>query len=88
MHRFSRALFAICILLVSHRACRADAPAAPPGSDPAPVVDADTDKIIHSALRYLASRQSPAGSWSANNNFQAAITGYCLVAFMSAGDFF
>ncbi len=51
----------------------------------APTVDPETDAIIKSSLKFLASRQSPGGSWSAGNNYMAAITGYCVIAFMASG---
>jgi hypothetical protein len=52
---------------------------------PPPVVDANTDAIIKSSLKYLASKQSPGGAWSVGNNHMAAITGYVLIAFMASG---
>ncbi|MFN4243435.1 MAG: prenyltransferase/squalene oxidase repeat-containing protein [Tepidisphaerales bacterium] len=72
------------------------APAAPPAARSAPpaadatptvVVDAATESLIDGALRFLASRQSPAGNWSApNNNHQAAITAYVVNAFLATGN--
>ncbi len=53
---------------------------------PPAVVDATTDAVIKSSLKYLASKQSPGGSWSVNNsNNSAAITSYVLIAFMASG---
>jgi hypothetical protein len=53
---------------------------------PAPTVDASTEAVIKSSLKFLASRQSPGGSWSSpGNNYMAAITGYVLIAFMASG---
>lgn len=65
-------------------------PAPPtPATAPSPkvVVDAQTEKLIQGGLRFLASRQSPGGSWSGNNNnHQAAITAYVLMSFLAAGN--
>jgi squalene cyclase len=58
----------------------ADTPAAD-----AVVVDADTERVIHGAVKFLVSQQGPTGSW-AKTDHQAAITGYVLVAMMSAGE--
>jgi squalene cyclase len=48
-------------------------------------VDDATGVVIESSLRYLASRQSDEGSWSAWGNHRAALTAYTLHAFMAAG---
>jgi hypothetical protein len=52
----------------------------------APVVDAPTEAIIRSSLKYLASKQSPGGAWTNGNNNMAAFTGYVLIAFMACGE--
>jgi squalene cyclase len=51
------------------------------------VVDAQSERIIKGALKWLASRQNGNGSWSAGDADQhdVAMTGYVLMAFMSAG---
>jgi hypothetical protein len=68
----------IVIALIFASTARADLPP--------PVVDANTDAVIKSSLKFLASRQSPGGSWSSpGNNYMAAITGYVLIAFMASG---
>jgi hypothetical protein len=55
------------------------------------VVDASTEQIINGALRWLASKQQPNGSWSAaadgrRSEHPVAMTGYVLMAFMAAGN--
>jgi squalene cyclase len=47
-------------------------------------VDPATENLINGALRWLASKQLPSGSW-AEGSHQAAITAYVMMAFMSAG---
>jgi hypothetical protein len=49
------------------------------------VVDDRTDRVIRGALKYLAGKQLPSGSW-ANDNHQAAITAYVTLAFMACGN--
>src|SRR5215203_3535280 len=51
------------------------------------VVDEKTEAAINGALRYLAGRQQPNGSWNTgrSNEHQVAMTGYTLMAFLSAG---
>lgn len=65
----------------------AGAPAMAAEEAPAPFVRVDeaSQRVIDSALRYLASRQAQDGSWSAWGNHRAALTAYSLHAFMSAG---
>lgn len=54
---------------------------------PTVVVDEPTEALIEGALKYLASRQSPGGGWSGNNNgHQAAITAYVINAFLATGN--
>src|SRR5258705_4596349 len=57
------------------------------GKDPV-VVDDKTDAVIRGALKWLASKQSPNGSWGLSDEEQrhpTAITGYVLMAFQAAG---
>jgi len=62
-------------------------PALAQATRPATVVDAATQKVIDGALKFLASKQSPGGSWSGNNNsHQAAVTAYVVNAFLAAGN--
>jgi hypothetical protein len=52
-------------------------------------VDPDTEAVIHGALNYLAKQQSINGSWTqapGSNAYPVAMTGYALMAFMSAGN--
>jgi len=50
-------------------------------------VDEATEKVIRGALKYLAGKQAPNGSWSieGGEKHQVAMTGYTLMAFMAAG---
>ncbi|HEY0010055.1 MAG TPA: prenyltransferase/squalene oxidase repeat-containing protein [Tepidisphaeraceae bacterium] len=51
------------------------------------IVDARTEKLINSGLKFLAARQLPNGSWnSGDRNHSAAITAYVLMGFLSAGN--
>jgi hypothetical protein len=51
------------------------------------VVDAETEKIIKSALKYLAAKQTPNGSWNAGaGEHPVAMTAYTLMAFLAAGN--
>lgn len=51
------------------------------------VVDEKTEALIKSALKWLAAKQQPNGSWNTGrgNEHPVAMTGYTLMAFMSAG---
>jgi len=51
------------------------------------IVTEKTDAIIKGALKWLASKQNNNGSWSSDGGqeHQVAMTGYTLMAFMSAG---
>src|SRR5262245_24510931 len=52
------------------------------------IVDEKTEAVIKGALKYLASRQNPNGSWAMAEDEQRhpiAITGYTLMAFQAAG---
>ena len=63
-----------------------------PGKEPLPehdkvVVDANTEKLLHGALKFLAGQQSPAGSWSSRGGeHPVAMTGYTLMAFLACGE--
>jgi hypothetical protein len=58
-----------------------------PVDDNTVVVDPATESVIRGALRFLASKQSSAGSWqSSSGNHHAAITAYALICFMSTGN--
>src|SRR5688500_8832008 len=50
-------------------------------------VDAPTETAIKGALKWLASKQNGNGSWTASegDRHEVAMTGYVLIAFMSAG---
>lgn len=53
-----------------------------------PVVDAATEAVIRGAIRYLASKQLPNGSWGMTDferRHPVAMTGYTLMAFLAAG---
>jgi hypothetical protein len=50
------------------------------------VVDAHTEQVIRGALRYLAAKQAPNGSWNAGGGeYPVAMTGYALMTFLAAG---
>lgn len=52
------------------------------------IVDKKTTEVITGALKYLASKQMPNGSWSASDDrkkYTIAMTGYVLMAFQAAG---
>lgn len=65
------------------------APAAPATAADAPVVDEQTERVIRGALRYLAARQSPSGTFEGDTEQErrnpVAMAGYCLMAFQAAG---
>jgi hypothetical protein len=52
-------------------------------------VDAETEKVIAGALRYLAGNQAPSGAWFGIDNrekqYPIAMTAYTLMAFLAAG---
>ena len=52
-----------------------------------PKVDAAKEQVIKGALKYLAANQNPNGSWTSSENtkHEVAVTGYALMAFLSAG---
>jgi squalene cyclase len=50
------------------------------------VVDVDTEKLIRGALKYLATQQSPNGSWaSRGGEHPVAMTGYTIMTFLASG---
>jgi len=63
-----------------------DAPPAPRVAQDTVQVDARTEQTIRGALRYLAEKQQPNGSFVADQNHQAALSAYALMAFMAAGE--
>lgn len=73
----------------------AAAPAAPAATAPAivhpstdnVVVDPATEDVIKGALKYLAAKQLPNGSWtSPNGEHPVAVTAYTIMAFLAAGN--
>ncbi len=53
-----------------------------------PVVDRSTEELIRAAVRFLASKQLPNGSWGMTDferRHPVAMTGYTLMAFLAAG---
>jgi hypothetical protein len=69
------------------RAAPADLPAGDIPKDTV-VVDEKTEQLIKGALKWLAAKQQPNGSWnsgSGGNDHPVAMTAYTLMAFMSAG---
>lgn len=52
-----------------------------------PTVDVATERAIQGALRFLATKQTPGGAWTApSDNHQAAITAYVLHAYLASGN--
>src|SRR5262245_52577051 len=79
-------LLVIYFLLASGMARGASTPEV--GRKDAVIVDEKTEAVIKAALKYLASKQNPNGSWAASEDEQRhpiAITGYTLMAFQAAG---
>src|SRR2546421_2818454 len=78
---------AICLFPVARAAV-------PPAPEKAPVVVQDnvivddaTEAVIKSALKYLAAKQTPNGSWnSGGGEHPVAMTAYTLMAFLAAGN--
>jgi prenyltransferase beta subunit len=68
---------------------RAADPATPPPEIPKDdvVVDDKTEAVIKGALKWLAAKQQPNGSWTTGrgNEHPVAMTGYTLMAMMAAG---
>jgi hypothetical protein len=51
------------------------------------IVDDATEKVIKGALKYMATKQSPNGSWNAGGGeHPVAMTAYTLMAFLAAGN--
>jgi prenyltransferase beta subunit len=74
-----RALFAAFALVILALPARAE-----------PRVRESFENAVDSALKYLAQSQNPDGSWNAGMRFggggtEAAVTGLCVMAFLSAG---
>src|SRR4051794_21754923 len=71
------------------RAAPADAPPAAGAEVPKDnvVVDEKTEALIKGALKWLAAKQQPNGSWNTGrgNEHPVAMTAYTLMAMMSAG---
>ena len=90
---FITALSAVVFIAVNTKPCIA-ADANPPAIVRAPVVvqdnvivDEPTEKVIRAALKYLAAKQSPNGSWNAGaGEHPVAMTAYTLMAFLAAGN--
>src|SRR4051812_14588682 len=67
------------------------APAAPGAPAEVPkddvIVDDKTEAVIKGALKWLAAKQQPNGSWTTGrgNEHPVAMTGYTLMAMMAAG---
>jgi hypothetical protein len=61
--------------------------AAPPVIQDNVTVDDPTEKVIKGALKYLAVKQTPNGSWNAGaGEHPVAMTAYTLMAFLAAGN--
>jgi hypothetical protein len=79
---------AILTILVSWLALAAGLGAAESGKRDSVIVDDKTEVVIKGALRWLASKQLPNGAWGTageEQRYPVAMTGYTLMAFMSAG---
>lgn len=81
--RFLVALIGLCFFAPVALAQR-------PADDAGVVVDAETDVVIQGGLKWLASVQSANGSWALGESGKpqnaVAMTGYCLMTFMSTGN--
>ncbi len=85
----------LAIIIIAVSVSTASAQVALPGGSPKarlddPVkVDPSTEKVIRSALSYLASKQAPNGAWLGESGeevrYPIAITAYSLMAFQAAG---
>src|SRR6516225_7166535 len=92
MKRLTSVILSALLAGPAIRAADSDAPR--PGGAAAPtvvqynVVDApDTEKVIKAALKYLAAKQTPNGSWNAGaGEHPVAMTAYTLMAFLAAGN--
>src|SRR5258706_598251 len=83
---------ALSLLTLCSPIMRAADPAAPPAAVPEipkddVVVDDKTEAVIKGALKWLAAKQQPNGSWTTGrgNEHPVAMTGYTLMAMMAAG---
>src|SRR5947209_18035883 len=83
-------IFSACLLLATS-ARAADAPSpklsgAPPVVQDSVIVDDATEKVIRAALKYLAAKQTPNGSWNAGRGeHPVAMTAHTLMAFLPPG---
>ena len=89
---YTAILLASSLIAICHASFAADAN--PPASVRTPivvqdnvVVDVPTEKVIRAALKYLAAKQSPNGSWNAGGGeHPVAMTAYTLMAFLASGN--
>lgn len=79
--------FILALTMLGAPALAAGAPEPAPAAQDRVTVDPATDAVIRGALRWMASKQSGNGSWAAGDGerHEVAMTGYVLVAFMTAG---
>jgi hypothetical protein len=62
-------------------------PPPPPVVQDNVTVDAKTERVIRGALKFLATKQTPNGSWNAGGGEHAvAMTAYTLMAYLAAGN--
>ena len=79
------AALALPALIATPATTQPATPAVPEAKDTV-TVDADTEKLIKGALKYLASQQSPNGSWSVKGGeHPVAMTAYTLMAYLASG---
>jgi hypothetical protein len=85
--KFSSLIIALCLLAAPLRAADPPKGSLTGMGQELVVVDEKTDQAIRGALKWLASKQSGNGSWSAGGGDQhnVAMTGYVLMAFLAAG---
>ena len=100
MNRLTLAAITLVSAVLANASLRAQAPALPAAPTAAPataatlasvvdtvVVDARTEQLIKGALKYLAAKQTPNGSWtSPNGEHPVAVTGYTLFAMLATGN--
>ena len=97
MNRLPIAAITLALALLANASLRAQAPLLPAAPTAAPttapvvvdtvVVDARTEQLIKGALKYLAAKQTPNGSWtSTNGEHPVAVTGYTLFAMLATGN--
>lgn len=75
-------LLALVLVSVSRSQAAEPAPAKTPD---AVVIDQETEALIKSALRFIASKQEANGSWNEQNH-PTALTGYALMPFLATGN--